>query len=96
MGSKVAPPLTTASMNKLPAITSVSLFASNIRLPAFAAAIAGCSPAAPTIAAMTISTSSCEDISQSAASPCKTTVVDPMLSSCALNIAAADSCSMTA
>ena len=43
----------TSSMNKLPVITSASLFASSTRLPALAAASVGLSPAAPTMAATT-------------------------------------------
>jgi hypothetical protein len=49
----------TACMNSAPAITSASLLASSRRLPARAAASAEGIPAAPTIAAMTTSTSSC-------------------------------------
>ena len=58
-GSSVAPPSRTACMNNGPDITSASLFASMMRLPALAAARLERRPAAPTIAAMTASTSSC-------------------------------------
>ena len=44
-----------ACMNKLPDMTKASLFASNTLLPALAAAKVGTKPAAPTIAAITVS-----------------------------------------
>ena len=43
-------------MNMSPAITRDSLLASKMRLPNLAASIVGTSPAAPTMAAMTVST----------------------------------------
>ena len=56
-GSSSAPPSRTASIKILPALTSASLFASNNRFPARAAASAADRPAKPTIAAITVSTS---------------------------------------
>ena len=96
MGNRVAPPSCTACMNSLPAMTNVSLLAKRMRLPAFAAAMAGCRPAAPTMAAMTISTSSCAATSLSACSPCNTVVLEPMTLSSWLNCAAASACNITA
>ena len=58
IGSSCAPPACTACMNTSPPTTSASLLASNRRLPALAAAMHGANPAAPTMAAMTVSTSS--------------------------------------
>ncbi len=55
MGSSSAPLSLTAAINKEPAATKASLFASKTRLPACAAAKADGRPAAPTIAAITTS-----------------------------------------
>jgi hypothetical protein len=49
-------------MNSSPAMTSTSLLASRIFLPRPAAASVGSSPAAPTMAAITVSTSGCAAI----------------------------------
>ena len=57
MGSSAAPPSRTARRNTSPPTTSASLLASSSRLPARAAARHGARPAAPTMAAMTVSTS---------------------------------------
>ena len=53
-------------MNSAPPTTSASLLASSRRLPARAAARHGARPAAPTIAAITVSTSGCAASSHSA------------------------------
>ena len=74
MGSNCAPPWRTACIKTSPPTTRASLFASNSRLPALTAAIHGGKPAAPTMAAMTASTDSCEAIISSAAGPDKTCV----------------------
>ncbi|MNJ74501.1 hypothetical protein D3C77_714410 [compost metagenome] len=57
IGSSTAPLRRTASMNSAPDITSASLLASNTFLPASTAARVGRRPAAPTMAAITASTS---------------------------------------
>ena len=62
MGSNVAPPSRTVCMNNPPPTTRASLLASSNRLPARAAARQGARPAAPTMAAITASTSSCDAI----------------------------------
>ena len=72
IGSSMAPLARTVSMNTGPATTSASLFASSSFLPALAAASVARSPAAPTIAAMTQSTSGREATSTSPASPART------------------------
>src|SRR6267378_2959813 len=69
MGSSIAPLERTLSMNTGPATTRASLFASSSFFPALAAASVARSPAAPTIAAMTQSTSGKEATSTSPASP---------------------------
>src|SRR5258705_9161011 len=69
MGSSIAPPARTVSMNTGPATTSASLFARRSFLPALAAASVARSPAAPTMAAMTQSTPGNEATSTSPASP---------------------------
>jgi hypothetical protein len=60
IGSSTEPLLRTACMNRAPDITSASLLASRIFLPASTAASVGRSPAAPTMAAITASTSGAE------------------------------------
>ena len=55
-----------------PDITNASLFANKTRFPAFTAAKVGNSPAAPTIAAITTSTSACSEIAINPASSAKT------------------------
>ena len=57
MGSRRAPLAAAADIRISPATTRASLLASSRRLPARAAARVGSRPAAPTMAAMTISTS---------------------------------------
>ena len=56
MGKIVAPHSLAFAIKSSPDITSASLFANNTRFPALTAANVGMSPAAPTIAAMTVST----------------------------------------
>ena len=72
MGNKVAPPVATVSMNIRPPTTSASLLANKRRLPDCAAARQEASPAAPTIAAMTVSASSWAATMQIASAPHKT------------------------
>ena len=96
IGSRVAPPCLTASINKLPAITKVSLFASKIRLPALAAAIAGFKPAAPTIAAMMVSTSASLDTCSKYDIPDSTIVLLLCLANSSNSMAAAATSNNTA
>ncbi|MCY1380358.1 hypothetical protein D9M69_681700 [compost metagenome] len=77
MGSKTAPLRRTASMNRAPDITSASLLASRTFLPASTAARVGLSPAAPTIAAITASTSGWAATSHRPCSPNSTRVARP-------------------
>ena len=67
-------PPAAARMNSAPPITSASLFASRMRLPARAAASVGESPAAPTIAASTVSTSPSEAAAARPSGPASTRV----------------------
>ena len=69
MGSSVAPALRTICMSSGPAITSDSLLANNNRLPARAAASVERNPAAPTMAAITLSTSGSAAISTMPSTP---------------------------
>ena len=64
-------------MNSAPPTTSASLLASSSRLPARAAARQGARPAAPTMAAITLSTSGCAASSHSASAPTATSVRKP-------------------
>ena len=68
-GSSVAPDARTARISSGPAMTSDSLLASSRRLPARAAASVERRPAAPTMAAMTLSTSGSAAISLERARP---------------------------
>ena len=77
MGSSSAPPSRTADMNSAPPTTRASLLASIRRLPARAAARQGGRPAAPTMAAITASTSGCDAISHRASAPTSTAVALP-------------------
>jgi hypothetical protein len=77
IGSSVAPPCCTACMKSAPPTTSASLLASISRLPARAAAMHGARPAAPTMAAITASTSGCAARSHSACAPVVTSVRRP-------------------
>ena len=79
MGSNVAPPFLTARRKTSPPTTSASLFARSSRLPASAAARHGARPAAPTIAAMTISTDSCDAIISRASLDHKTVESSPFI-----------------
>ena len=56
IGNSSAPLLEIADMKMSPAITKASLLANKIRLPSFAASMVGTKPAAPTMAAITVST----------------------------------------
>ena len=76
-------------MNNRPAITSDSLFASNTRLPARTAARVGSSPAAPTMAAITMCVASPVTASASACVPSSTRVFEPQFASAARAWAAA-------
>ena len=78
IGSSAPPPARTASTNSAPPTTSASLFASSRRLPACAADRQGARPAAPTIAAMTASTSGCDARSHRACGPQTTSVCDAL------------------
>ena len=77
IGSSSPPPCCTACMNNRPPTTSASLLASIRRLPARAAAMQGGKPAAPTMAAITLSTSGCAASAHSAGAPCSTSVRRP-------------------
>ena len=76
-GNSVAPWRRTASSTSCPPITSDSLLASKMRLPAFAAASTGGKPAAPTMAAMTTCVCSCAAMSHKPRSPGQTSVFSP-------------------
>ena len=89
IGSSVAPEAFTAEINRGPAITSDSLLASSSRLPARAAASVERSPAAPTMAAITQSTSGRSASSSSAALPASTRVPSAAPSRSARSSAAA-------
>jgi hypothetical protein len=90
MGSSVAPESRTARISSGPAITSDSLLANNNRLPARAAASVERNPAAPTMAAMTASTSGNCAISSSAAGPASTRVAAPRARNSCSSLAAAE------
>ena len=77
IGSRVAPPALTAFMKNAPPTTSASLLARSSRLPEWAAARQGARPAAPTMAAITVSTSSCPASSHRAPAPCRTSAATP-------------------
>ncbi len=77
IGMSVAPPERADSISSGPATTSDSLFASSTRLPERAAASVDGSPAAPTMAAMTASTSGPEAQSLSASGPQRTSTGEP-------------------
>ena len=79
----------TVCMSSGPAMTSDSLLASSRRLPARAAASVERSPAAPTMAAMTLSTSGSAAISSSASAPASTRVRAPRARSCSSSLRAA-------
>ncbi|KKC14724.1 hypothetical protein BBL_3801 [Burkholderia pseudomallei MSHR1328] len=83
-------------MKIAPDITSASLFASRMRLPARAAARLGASPAAPTIAATTVSQPSLFDTSTSACLPYATWVRLPAARNCASTRAAVSASPTTA
>ena len=77
IGTTVAPPSRAAAMSNSPASTRDSLLASNRRLPARAAARVDGSPAAPTIAATTVSQASPAANASIAAVPACGRVVSP-------------------
>ncbi len=77
IGNSLAPPCVTASTNTSPPSTKASLLASKRRFPARAAPIQGANPAAPTMAAITASTFSCEATMVSASAPHNTRVLRP-------------------
>ena len=77
IGSSVAPDSRTVRISSGPAMTSDSLLASSSRLPAAAAASVERRPAAPTMAAMTLSTSGRRATSSSAWGPHSTRVGAP-------------------
>jgi hypothetical protein len=77
IGSSSAPLAAIASMNSWPDTTRVSLLASRIRLPAWAAASVAGRPAAPTIAAISVSTSGAVATWVSAAAPSSTSTPRP-------------------
>ena len=74
IGSNSPPPDCIACINKSPDITSASLFASSTLLPALAAAKAGTKPAAPTMAAITVSQFDCVTAVTIASGPYSTSV----------------------
>jgi len=96
MGSKVAPPSATARMKSPPPTTSASLLASSKRLPARAAAMHGGRPAAPTMAAITLSTSSAAASSHKACAPACTSVAEPCSRNARRNSAARSGLGSTA
>jgi len=96
MGKSVAPPSRTVRMKSSPPTTSASLFASSRRLPARAAARHGPRPAAPTMAAITESVSSCDAIVSRASSPISTTVLRPFCLSLSASSAACGALAITA
>ena len=83
MGMSSVFALRTSSMRSRPDMTSASLLASSTRLPARAAASVGISPAAPTMAAITMSTLSPATSAASASVPLSTRVAEPVLRSAA-------------
>ncbi len=74
MGSSVAPDAATACMKSAPPTTRASLLASSSRLPARAAAMQAGRPAAPTMAAITLSTPGSQASSHRACGPTRTSV----------------------
>ena len=68
-GTTSPPPCRAASATRSPAMTSDSLLASATRLPARSAASVASSPAAPTSALITMSTSGCSAASSSTSTP---------------------------
>ncbi|MCY1185470.1 hypothetical protein D9M73_262490 [compost metagenome] len=83
-------------MNKAPDITSASLLASRTFLPASTAARVGRNPAAPTIAAITASTSGAAATWHKPASPSSTSVLEPAAANPARNCPAASADGTTA
>ena len=77
IGRISAPLWFAASINKAPDMTNASLLASKTLLPAFTAASVGKSPAAPTMAAITASTSGALDTSSSALAPARISASTP-------------------
>jgi K+-transporting ATPase c subunit len=77
IGTSWAAPARAASTSNGPATTSDSLLASSTRLPARAAASVDGNPAAPTIAAITASTSGLDAHSARAPAPQRTSVAEP-------------------
>src|SRR5204863_7995988 len=71
-GKRETPACSTACVTICPAMTSVSLFASAIVLPAAIAAKVGLSPTKPEVAATTISASACVASSNNPCSPSTT------------------------
>ena len=94
-GSRVAPPCFTASIKRLPALTSASLLASKMVFPDLAALSVGRNPANPTIPATTVSMSGADTNSSNTAAPAAT-VTSGTSSSAAFNASAAASSPMTA
>ncbi len=88
IGTSAAPLARAASTSNGPATTSDSLFAISTRLPERAAASVDGRPAAPTMAAMTASTSPLEAMSTSASLPAWTRVGTPAALSPAASFAA--------
>ncbi|MCY1283979.1 hypothetical protein D9M68_713570 [compost metagenome] len=96
IGSNTAPLARTACMNRAPDITSASLLASKTFLPASTAARVGLSPAAPTMAAITASTSDAAATAHNPASPTSTSVDSPAARKPSRRLRAADSSGTTA
>ena len=83
-------------MKSWPHVTNDSLFANKTFFPAFTAARVGSNPAAPTMAAITISTSGCALKSQIACLPATISVFRLKEANCTFSAAAADSSSNAA
>ena len=96
IGTMVAPAAWAACMSSSPASTSDSLLASNRRLPACAAASVDDSPAAPTIAATTLSQASPAASASNAASPACAWVSSPASRSPSRNAAKPAASAITA
>ncbi len=89
IGINAAPAARTSSINRRPVMTSASLFASSTRLPARTAANVGMRPAAPTIAAITVSTPGSATAAASASTPASTRVARPLARNASRAFAAA-------
>ena len=96
IGKSVALLCCTACKNTCPPMTKASLFASSRRLPAWAAARHGAKPAAPTMAAMTTSTSGYDARVSKPASAASTSVRRPCAWHCSRSLSACGAEAMAA